>query len=344
MKWIGRTLYIFLIIVIGVFTIKIAESNRQLSYYNDVVVPYLTNNEKDNYLEGFMTANIASKYLKDPVYQAVSNDPDLPMDLSVYHVSPNEQTEFLIFYFDDRPANQAGGQIKYPITNQEQYDLQSNEVNNLVSITLNVYLGDINFLTSDYYSITIDHRMPVALIQLDKKTETADKEFFFNWMNADKKTELKSASYISKIEVILDDKTFLDETPVEDRVAKLTPLIEITHTDDFAFISNDILINDKGVMKSSNFNGNIDNFDVSNKYSDESLVVTTNQDPVKPYQKIITKTVTIFVIIVTVITFLLFFFKPLMNYFNNKRDNVEIASDDMIEASAEEIFRDNPEE
>ena len=67
MKWIGRILYIIVVVIIGTLVLRFSQINAQVKYYNDNALPYLIENDRENYIEGYMTAKLVEEYIKYPI-------------------------------------------------------------------------------------------------------------------------------------------------------------------------------------------------------------------------------------------------------------------------------------
>src|SRR5690554_1409616 len=160
MKWIGRIFYIALVLIVGFFVLRLSQINSQVKYYNENAAEYLLEDDRENYISRYMTANLIDTYLKEPVYLAQSDETNsFEFEFAVYHLKvtgSEQESTYLAFYF-----NEITFDYENLLDDYEKYE----ENNNLAAILIEVKMKDVDELTTNYYPLDVSLRMPVILLQ-----------------------------------------------------------------------------------------------------------------------------------------------------------------------------------
>jgi len=335
MKWIGRILYAIMVVIIGAFVLRFAQINALFEYYNENVVPHLIENDRESYMEGFMTANFVEDYLKEPIYLASSNDETYNFEFAIYHLRLSNQEEsysYLAFYFNETTFN-----YEELLANYENYEAN----NNLAEISIEFKMAGHDDEIKNYYPIDINLRMPVVIFQ---QVRVADNELFkFQVTDEDNELVEETSTEIEKIIITLEDST---TTSDEQPNAIETVIAEFNSDSNNDLSLTDNLVLNEDVLTSNNFNGIALNYAFDDLYTNEALLGETHFDTLDDYQGGVARTLAIYIIIVLVITFLLFFLKPLIKYLNERKANkareakLNNQTDEVEKEKEEQIFID----
>jgi|GEM_PF-3793935 len=314
MKWIGRILYIVFVFIVTLLVIQFAQINGLLNYYENEAVIFLAeeNYDREAYIERYMTVNIVDTYLKDPVYLVESDDEKFAFDFAIYQlkVADKDDNEFtyLAFYFNEYEFN-----YEELLNDYEAFE----ENNRLARIGLEIKVAGNSQVIENYF--TIDYKNRLALIMFEQVTNDALENVFDYTMNIEAPEEglVYQTKEIERITLKLEDFTLSKDQNTDPAETVIANIVSDQNND----LSNvDNLVLENGVLTSTNFNGSINSYLLDELYEDEQLLGSTDYDVLDEYQeKSIRKILGIYFIIVIVITFLLFFLKPLKNHINYKR-------------------------
>lgn len=309
MKWLGRVL-ILIVAFLGLSQVfNYGLSKKVNMFYEENAVPLIDTNKKDEYLEMFFTATMSHSYLKDPIYIGTSNEGVYPLDFSVYSAKAKKgDNQAILFYFNDK-SEDGTNKLDYKslITNYENY--QSNK--RLVALEYRLKFENIDEVIKYNISIEARYRTPVNLMNV------VDGEFYFNGTEKNKVVGKKSKK-LNKIEIVLVDHT--ETKGADDKKIKETNLLTVNNNDEAVMGTKDALVmNDKNFLETNNFNGNVTGFDLEKNYNDDSKVVVIDTSLIKPYNKYMIKPIVIFSLIAVVVLYVVFLFKPTMNFIEQKR-------------------------
>ena len=309
MKWLGRVL-ILIVAFLGLSQVfNYGLSKKVNMFYEENAVPLIDTNKKDEYLEMFFTATMSHSYLKDPIYIGTSNEGVYPLDFSVYSAKAKKgDNQAILFYFNDK-SEDGTNKLDYKslITNYENY--QSNK--RLVALEYRLKFENIDEVIKYNISIEARYRTPVNLMNV------VDGEFYFNGTEKNKVVGKKSKK-LNKIEIVLVDHT--ETKGADDNKIKETNLLTVNNNDEAVMGTKDALVmNDKNFLETNNFNGNVTGFDLEKNYNDDSKVVVIDTSLIKPYNKYMIKPIVIFSLIAVVVLYVVFLFKPTMNFIEQKR-------------------------
>lgn len=301
MKWLGRILYIFLIFIIGFYVLNYSNMKKRYEFFVNKTEPLIENYNREEFMKYFMTASNVKDYLNKPVYLA--KDEDEKIEFSIYHgkyVAKGGQGDLLFFNFRDIDQN---------IIETMLHDGEKYKTDNFTAyIKIEVYMDDKTKPVVDTLQINKQAQMPTSLIEM-VKVEEKDKFRYIITDDAGKQVE-EFGDNITKIELTLVDKTNVIKE--EDKGTE-TKLITITNNQD-AVMNEDVLIkNSENVLLSSNFNGNVNSYLLSETYSDETKGVLVFNE-LDEFNYVVRKNLTTFSIITAIITYLLFFLKPTIKY------------------------------
>lgn len=214
----------------------------------------------------------------------------------------------ILFYFNDK-SEDGTNKLYYKslITNYENYE--SNK--RLVALEYRLKFENIDEVIKYNISIEARYRTPVNLMNV------VDGEFYFNGTEKNKVVGKKSKK-LNKIEIVLVDHT--ETKGADDKKIKETNLLTVNNNDEAVMGTKDALVmNDKNFLETNNFNGNVTGFDLEKNYNDDSKVVVIDTSLIKPYNKYMIKPIVIFSLIAVVVLYVVFLFKPTMNFIEQKR-------------------------
>lgn len=309
MKWLGRVL-ILIVIFIGLSQVlNYGLSKKVNMFYEENAVPLIKENKKDEYLEMFFTATMSHSYLKDPIYIGTSNDGLYPLDFSIYSAKAKKDShQSLLFYFNDQ-SEDGTNKIDYKSIIDKYDNYEKNK--HLVFIEYRVTFDKVDETIKYNIPIEARYRTPINLMNV------VDGEFYFNGTEKNRVVG-KTAKTINKIELVLVDQT--ESNGKEPTKAKETNLLTLNNNNDAVMGSKDSLVtNDKNFLETNNFNGNVSSFDLDNNYKDDAKVHVIDTSLIKPYNKYMVKPIVIFSLIAVVVLYLVFLFRPTMDFIEKKR-------------------------
>lgn len=342
LKWILRIGYIFLVILGLAFVNREADSEKRLKYLNEQGMPYYYEDRVDEYFEHFMIATSRTKYLKVPVYQAVSNEEGAKFKISFYHTraeTKQGKADILTIVLSDI-------NIKVNPNDNDNYLKNSNNIRLRLNLNFNqghIY-QDYN-LKGESLALTSTSTLGAA-IPIEISIGEKDNEKLFGISEG-------TASILESVTLELIDNTS------DSSLNKTTPIAKLINdnSDTEMFGVIDYLVKSEisfpvysdGDVKeelivesliSTKFNGLPDKYDIGKIYDDVNqadVIVITNQDKLKTYNKVVNKYYVFYALIVIVVTYLLFFLKPTISYFKRKKSLSNTEEDTNKE---EAIFKD----
>lgn len=314
MKFFHRTLYVLVIIFLGIVVYRVRTINIKKDYLKNEGIKYLETNEMDRYMEIYAEAENLDSYIKEPVYSAISKDEVFPFSFKIYHAKTKFKTNnnILLFYFDDRNIDNLKEKIKYEelAYNRDYYENN----NELIIIRINIYMDDNQLPTTNFYYTSLDKRTALAIIGFSEVDDTIKYHHYQMTTENDKKPTIRAAERIDKIEIVIEDYTNNDfKEPIRTKIASIT-------TDNNQSNGIDYLTKTDDILKSNNFNGLVTMFDKSKVYENNNdLIYVTTQDFFKDQKSKVYISLLIYSAIVSIITYLIYFLKPTINYFKNKK-------------------------
>lgn len=317
MKWLGRILFAVVAFFIGVFVIRVAQINSQLKYYNEYAPKLMEEDNVKEYMATYLTANMIDKYLIDPIYVAKSlEDEDFKFNFTIYHVMTQYQNEvqyYLVFYFNDL-------EINYDKVLEDPEVFEKNK--NSAAVRIELTMGDKEEKSTEVYTLDFNTRMPNILVQVTEN-EQKEKLFRTQFTNKDGKGESRLNDQITAIDFILIDSTIAAKT--ED--IKETKFAQIIHDKDAVMEYKadqevyDTFTKEEDILVSKAFNGKVDNYVKEAEYENDDLLGPIYLDQLVPFKKGVNKALGIYIAVVALITYLAYFLKPTLAFFEGKRED-----------------------
>ena len=317
MKWLGRILFAVVAFFIGVFVIRVAQINSQLKYYNEYAPKLMEEDNVKEYMATYLTANMIDKYLIDPIYVAKSlEDEDFKFNFTIYHVMIQYQNEvqyYLVFYFNDLGIN-------YDKVLEDPEVFEKNK--NSAAVRIELTMGDKEEKSTEVYKLDFNTRMPNILVQVTEN-EQKEKLFRTQFTNKDGKGESRLDDQITAIDFSLIDSTKAAKT--ED--IKETKFAQIIHDKDAVMEYKadqkvyDTFTKEEDILVSKAFNGKIDNYVKEAEYQNDDLLGPIYLDQLVPFKKGVNKALGIYIAVVALITYLAYFLKPTLAFFEGKRED-----------------------
>ncbi|MCR1808924.1 Rho termination factor N-terminal domain-containing protein [Haploplasma modicum] len=307
MKWIGRGLYVFVVFLIASYVMSYASFSRQLRYYEKYSQEFVEDYDYEKYMEVFMTANLVDKYLKDPIYLATSNDEKFPFEFSITQAKAsqkNTEHTLLLFYFRD-----LGIDYKSILNDYEAF-----QANNMTAVVkIDIYIDDIETPASSYFNIDLTKQMPITIVE----QTVVEGETMFNFVIKDEKgkQEVKNGNKINEIKLTLVDgtKKISDEETFQE-----TLIAKIKNDDANDMIGNDTFTKVDNVLLSNNFSGVKTKYELEDNYKNLDLLGKMYPEKLSEFNKYRNKTNTILFVVIIVVTYLLYFLKPTINFVKDK--------------------------
>lgn len=309
MKIFLRTIYVFLMVLIGISVYQKAVNDRLNNLYNNDIKTNLISGNDDEYLDGMMVLTDVEKYLKDPIISFVSTDEDFSFTLDIYHIEKEIKgsTYYGIFPFIN---NFKSTQYKNVLLDTNQFV----ENNNLVGIELriNTTISNtfvINPLSPQYLSdSTLDNVNAKGGIFEPLFMEKENNSNDFKWFQGD--VNYLSFNEITSFELSLLDGTVDLTKPKKTVFAKIDVSNEPKFGETINFNKNEtglLVAEGLGSVKSS-----YAQFNVHYEDNNSELIKHTNFNVLNEYNSLITRSMIIYVVLALIATFLIFFLKPLM--------------------------------
>lgn len=342
-KWILRIVYAFLLIVVAVFVFREADADRRLTYLVGNANSHYEEGNLDEYIDEFMVATSRSYYISKPLYQATSTEDGAEFTLSIYHtraVTKQGQVDVLTFVLSNID-------ITPEPVNPENYEND----NNLIRVRLNLNFDQKNgHIYQDYnlsgHSMAITSTVSLgAHIPLEISIGENEGQSLFGLSEGTSPvldsitielidfSSLENKGEVTHLASIENDDTNLEHYNVLDNL-----FIGEASFPDYNSDSNPDIT--KEALVSSKFNGNASRFNIGDIYDEDSDLVTvieTDLTLLDEYNNILINYFVISGIITLVVTYLLFFLKPTINYVRNRRYLKNVSdNDDEIEP----IFKD----
>lgn len=324
MKWIGRILFIFLVFIIGISVIQSSKMKQRFKYYETEGVKALEENDLEKFLDIYFTASLADKnrevsFLKNPVYHAAASNDNINYDLymfqtnSIIKTKKEDINEYITwFYFNDNIED-----YSVLLDNENDHKLLKEPFTRLLYVIDVEVEGDENKI-QNYFPINPLQkyiRIPIPLLQ-NKLDENGNN--IFKYVNDSKSQNVKETNLIKNISI----KFVLENSNLEKPIEK--QILDISHNDK-EFNGVDNLVLEDGIFVSNNFNGSSTQYDYSESFKDQTLINVLDHTKLDPYKGVVTKAVLTYSAIVAVITYLLFFLRPTIDFFRNRKYEKEKA-------------------
>lgn len=321
MKYIGYTIYTIFILIMGLLFNSIGKQSQLIKYYEEKASDALEEKDFESYLDAYMTYNLTSSYNNKPLYHASSNNDIIPFDFFIFQAELKTSTEkgfFNYFYFYDNLES-----YDHLFTNNESIELfYKNQ--KLAHFVVKLYMDDeaeptetpiyISLTKNEIgtYSSTSKNKAKNKPLALTYNLKDTNNEDAFGYVSNNDKGNITHAKTISKIEIDFVDFTL--STSPNDK-PKRTPLVRFDHND-LANNENDSMQNsDEYLISSTNFNGNIKNYLDKTNFTDSELTATVQQSNIKEFKNIRTKWTLIYILFTIIVTFILFFLRPTIDFF-----------------------------
>lgn len=324
LKWFLRILYAFLVLIIGFFVYNEALINRRIKYLEEHAQASYDLNNMDEYLENYYVAAGRSEYLVTPLYTASSTKANYEFDFSIYHSK---------IITGDKTVSVVGFTLHNLNLNIVPEDLKKYEANNnLIKINMTIKYNHPNQISvhdinqnGHYMPSGQPYSMGVTVpLEVEVTKSELDVPVFI--------IRDKIVSDIESIKISVIDSSASLEKPNEELIAILNSN-KVKDDQNYYNVREELVdlpytvevINDEGekeeqtinVLQSSLFNGVASRYDVGNQY-ETSNVSVVDGSLINQYNGIIAKFLAIYILVIVVVTYLIFFLKPTINYFRDK--------------------------
>lgn len=329
MKWLGRILYVVMVFFIGLFVVAISNNTKLNQYYEDKALPLLVENNREAYIEEFMTSRLVEKYIEKPVYLVESENNDYNFEFAMYHAevnaSKNDLKKYIILYFNIEDID-----LENILYDYESYEKTKDNALYLAKFKID---GLDEFLNIPF-EVDVNKRSAVHLLEVRKDDNNND-VFYIQYRDDDGKNQQITSDLINQIEISLLDGTKGREE--DDLIEHVIATIDHNKNYTVELGKKEYLTdkNDDGTLISNNFNGKSNNFGLNDLYEDESNLGVYHKDEVNKYLSKAKNSLYWYGLIIAGITYLLFFLKPTINYFKNKKDSKQIEE----QADSDEEFQ-----
>jgi len=326
MKWLGRILYVVMIFFIGMFVLAFNNNKQLAKYYDEYAQIELENNNREAYIEHFMTSKLIKEYIKEPIYLAKSDDSKYPFEIAIYHakvnISKDEMKDYLILYL-----NETGIDFKNILEDYESFEKNGNNALMLAKLKIENVEEEFNIPIN----INLKDRSALHLIEV-KKDDNKDNIFNVQYRDEDGKTKQAESTRIESINLSILDGTLgtkedeIIETIfarfVNDKDANMNNNIDSFENDEYIQIKEDKDGNKTEkkhqVLKAKAFNGEVDNYDLSELYKDESNLGKVHEKMLDPFIKKAKNSLYWYALIIVIVTYLIFFLKPTIEYIKHR--------------------------
>lgn len=311
MRWLTVIIYSALVIMVGVGLFNKSDSDRKMNYIVENAQDSYNDNEMNDYLDAFFVATGRNEYINKAVYSIESKDEIYGFDFSIFHskiIKKEEEANVLVLALHNLD-------IKVAPVNSLNYEKNKD----LIKIKITVKF--LNFENHVKYSLDgkitpnnaikpIDVFLPMEFLI----TENDSGRMMFNFDD-------KLTSSIESIIFEIEDST--DANKGED--PQLTKFAEIKSSsyEEKEAVLDVFEKSPEGILQSTKFNGEANRYSLDEvyNYGNELEVTKLDLDLLKPYNKIIYKTLGIYAVIVIVLTTLVVGYKPLANRYQPNKAN-----------------------
>lgn len=301
MKILIRIMYGIFILFIGFMVLSDATFKRTQNFYYDSAITNLKENNLTEFVDDTLLISGASRYLIEPIYRFQSNDSQYSFNLTAYHyqkVSSKAILSGMMFYVTNFEA-------------KEEVDGLSLVFISNISNQFAEYIIEFN-IDEEYAGGNVLN--PIIIVYNETN------EFNLNDYN---NATIKLAE-IKEIQL----KTFVYEN--DERIISDNHFAVIKHNDQFKLeFGNESQFERKGsVLEINNFTGNPSEYKfLDDNYAIENSHKIPDLEKIAPYNKLISRSLLIYLGVSILSTYLLFFLKPTINKiksFKNKKNEAEI--------------------
>lgn len=306
MKWIGRVLYVILVVIVSFFVFMISLAKKYDAFLNNNMKELKENYNREKAVATLMTDEInLTNYLKDPIYLATSNEENNQYDFGIYQFNFQYKEENMFIttmYFKA---------INIKVLEDLMADPKYKDNYNLLQIKIALFYDNSEdsvdkYISADFMQQKLFHFATIG------ENSAGNISYLYNQFNEENKPTLMTNQLISKIELSIVNKLGTEE--------EITPLVTINHNE----ANNNEGINEVINKEAPNFNGSLDYQMLEENYNNESLVGELLKDELNSYNKVAVRTNVIYYIILIIITYLIYFLKPTINYIKGKKVSKEI--------------------
>lgn len=343
LKWILRIAYAFLLIIVAVFVFREADADRRLSYLTDNANEYYETDNLDGYISEFMVATSRSYYIETPLYQAVSSEAGKEFRLSIFHtraVTKQGEVDVLTFTLTNLNIN---------VTPENALNYAENE--NLIRVRVNLnFSNDEGRIYQDYnlkgetvaitsfvslgahipIEISIGENKGVSLFGLSDGTAPTLDSITLELVDYSENKKQGTITYLASIA----------NDPTKEALYGVVDNLVIGE----GTFPNYVNKNDDNVVTeslvSTSFNGEAARYNIGDIYEEDTdlvNIISTDLSLLDSYRGIVIKYFVIFGIIAVIVTYLLFFLKPTINYYKDRKYEKMMAE---REIEVEPIFQD----
>jgi hypothetical protein len=294
-KWLGRISYFFIIAFLSLQVYSFGYFSQLNAYYTDEVKPHLDN--PILILEGMNTLLGLSYFQEEPFYDVTYNQEGIAFDLGIYAVGA---------VTDETPV------FGYAIVLSNVSITHEDVLLERAILKLTVEMNEKTFLVNGNYesrkTITFDPGNPFNF-------QNVPLFFVFDFDGYNLSPDILEPALISRIELsygyIKDDAYAFDERLLF--LASSTPTSEAARFKDQSFVMN--LSDYQLELEFDTLTPTLTNI------SEFGLNITRGD--ISSYQSIMIRYIIIFLVVIFVVTYALFFHKPLMKYKASKKNAIK---------------------
>lgn len=305
MKWIGRILYLLVVFIVSFFVYMFSLAQKYYKFFETNMIELNETYDRERYIQTLMTDEILlTSYLKDPIYIATSEEEGRKFEFGIYQFKyeSKDLTNYVsaIFFKD------LGIEEMVEISQDENYINNPN----LVQYKLSLYYNNdetpaIGYINSYYLNQKMFYFATIGEFE-------GNINYSFN-QSVDGNQTTINKDLLTKIEVDLVNS--LKEDVEETRI------LEVSHDDMHDNVGENKIIDGKA----TNFNGKVSYHDLKENYQkptnegEEDLTGILLTEELNSYRGITIRTNIIYYSILAVVTYLIYFLRPTINYFRNRK-------------------------
>ena len=300
MKWIGRGLYLFVVLIVSFFVYMFSVAQKYYKFFESNMTELTENYDRERYIQTVMTDEILlTSYLKDPIYFAKSEEEGRKFEFGIYqfkYENPEATNYVSTIFFRDLGIKEIDELI------EEEPAYVNNP--NLVKFRVSIFYNDEEEAAVGYIdSYRLNQKM-FYFATIDKFEGNLN--YLYN-QSVDGKQTMFDKDLVTKIQIDLVNG--LKEEAVE------TPILEVKHDN----ASDNTGENQVVDGKAGNFNGKVSYHDLKENYENKELLGKVLYEELSSFRGVTIKTNVIYYSILVVITYLIYFLRPTINYFNNRQ-------------------------
>ncbi|VEU81100.1 hypothetical protein [Haploplasma axanthum] len=310
-KWILRVLYAVLVVIVGFQMYATATNNKNQEFFKKEVLSTYEEGNIDDIVSKSMTAWQSTNYIEKPLYHfSSSEETDYTFDIGIYSFKVGRKDEvrygFMIYVYNLEVKN-----LENKLDDYSAYEKNPG----LLGLNVLIMGQESNSFIEENLAIVFDGKELKGNVFGPIYLNTGDENYFSYRIDQSSEKKMNQVKTISF--------SIVDATK-ETNGRKLNKFAEITANNDLEdkYIDDTMALGDREYLNTNKFNGDASYYkDINETYNGTSdSVATVDTTVLSKYNYVVTRTMLLYVGAIILSTFLLFFFKPLMEKLRTKKE------------------------